>query len=96
MNTPNYHAACDRIGRLLTIYAREENSSTTEAFCGQRPSHDGLSRVVVSALKRMDFKPLLQPGLLPVLVEVVQPHDDLYGFRQLFTGLLAIIDSETD
>jgi hypothetical protein len=56
MDTSRYHAQCDRIGKLLNDYGKNNTVfDRTPAFQTHRPNGDVLGRNVTSALKRWDF-----------------------------------------
>jgi hypothetical protein len=89
--SPRYLAACDRVGQLLTAQQRAGLNLSTE-----RPSDDRAGREVARHLKALSLRPLMQVDMLAALLDAIDGVDDLRGFRQLFAGLLAILDLETD
>ena len=92
LSSPAYLATCDRIGQLVHEYGRDQNTCRTPAFMHVRPSSDLVGRMVASALKRFDFKPLLETSLLSALCQVTEGEAQLQGFRLVFLGLLGILE----
>src|SRR5262245_50857916 len=94
MNTiqsPAYIHACDRIGQILNDYGRDMNTSRTPAFQYHRPTSDVVGRNVASALKRFDFRVLLETGVLDALCLALEGETELQGFRLIFLGLRDVV-----
>ena len=77
LSSPAYLAACDRIGQLVNDYGRDHDTRRTPAFQYHRPSSDVVGRMVASALKRFDLKPLLEESLLRTLCQVTDGETQL-------------------
>jgi len=92
LSSLQYQKNCQLIGQLLQQHGRQKDGNAAPSFHHRNPRFGLNADTVVSCLKRLEFRSILEPQLLDALINLTEGYNQLRGFRELFKGLRSLLE----